>query len=581
MERWRGVRHKTRGITKTYRFAKNRVRNVGSTVRRGYAADRIGSSSAHTETEYGVQGVSSNLRMSGRYIRKELKSGKRYIKKRRKTFKKIRKQLVRQGEISKKKLKKEFDLYSNRRQRKVVNSAEKKLNENIVKHKVNTRKQFGKRFKKDQKTVKRKKSSVRSAVRYAKKNKKAAKVAQAQSRASFKLNFFKAQLQQSKGAVVSGIKGAVQTIGHALKVAVQALVASNAGMILVAVLFIAGLVIAVVPSAVVVHESMDTRNQIIEVALKEVGTISGDKYRTWYTGNADNEMWCATFVSWCAEQCGLIENGVFPKFQGCDEGLAWFNQRGLFSYTPQYDGVEYVPQQGDVIFFTGRGGVYDKNDSTHVGLVQFSENGNVITVEGNSGNAVKVRTYSLTSQKILGYARPIYPLTAVNDSNFSGNTTSEVIWNFLKSQGCSDAAAAGIMGNIQGESSMNPGAIEKRSGPPQPPGHGICQWTGGRTYKLFDRAAAAGKPWQSLEVQLPLLWDEINGEDKATLDILNKKYDGIEGFKNMTSVERATEAFCVAFERPSQVEKRVRQRIPYARKFYALYAGTGGIENGN
>ena len=67
-------------------------------------------------------------------------------------------------------------------------------------------------------------------------------------------------------------------------------------------------------------------------------------YWSWY-GFDYHVEWCACFVSWCANECGYIENGIIPKFAWCPSGAAWFQERALWQ-----DGG-YEPRPGDIIFF--------------------------------------------------------------------------------------------------------------------------------------------------------------------------------------------------------------------------------------
>lgn len=48
---------------------------------------------------------------------------------------------------------------------------------------------------------------------------------------------------------------------------------------------------------------------------------------SWY-GFTDREEWCACFVSWCADQAGLIQSGAVPKFSLCTDGKNWFQNQG-------------------------------------------------------------------------------------------------------------------------------------------------------------------------------------------------------------------------------------------------------------
>jgi len=302
--------------------------------------------------------------------------------------------------------------------------------------------------------------------------------------------------------------------------------------------------------------------QIVTVALGEYGTVGGDKYRTWYNGSADGEAWCATFISWCAEQCGLIDSGIIPKFEGCNWGITWFNDRGLFTYTSNYGGSYYTPQVGDIIFFTDS---YSKRNSSHVGLVQYVEGDYVITIEGNTSNLVHDRSYFLSDPYILGYATPLYPI-----ADFTGNDNAEIAWNYFISMGCNEYAAAGILGNLEQESGIVPTMAQAGGS-----GRGIAQWTFGesRWNGLLDYAEQQGKDWTSLEVQLQFIWYELSGGDSTTASILNRNYGGITGLKNAKSIEWAVEAFEKSFERAGT--PNMSARIEYANYYYNLFSNGG------
>lgn len=64
-------------------------------------------------------------------------------------------------------------------------------------------------------------------------------------------------------------------------------------------------------------------NQIVAVALSQVGSVGGRPYWSWYGFNSRVE-WCACFVSWCANECGYIETGIIPKYASCVNGVQWF-----------------------------------------------------------------------------------------------------------------------------------------------------------------------------------------------------------------------------------------------------------------
>ena len=146
-------------------------------------------------------------------------------------------------------------------------------------------------------------------------------------------------------------------------------------------------------------------DQIVAVALSQIGNVGGMPYWSWY-GFGSRVEWCACFVSWCANECGYIDIGVIPKFAGCVNGVSWFKERGQWA-----DG-SFEPAPGMIIFFdwdspNGSSGPQD-GLSDHVGIVQKVENGIVYTVEGNSGDSCRQKSYPIGHYEILGYGIPAY-----------------------------------------------------------------------------------------------------------------------------------------------------------------------------
>ena len=64
-------------------------------------------------------------------------------------------------------------------------------------------------------------------------------------------------------------------------------------------------------------------DQIVTVALSQVGNVGGQPYWSWYGFNSRVE-WCACFVSWCPNECGYIDSGIIPNYAGCVNGVQWF-----------------------------------------------------------------------------------------------------------------------------------------------------------------------------------------------------------------------------------------------------------------
>ena len=148
----------------------------------------------------------------------------------------------------------------------------------------------------------------------------------------------------------------------------------------------------------VLYGITSSSEQIVNVALSQVGNIGGQPYWSWYGFNSRVE-WCACFVSWCANECGYIDTGVIPKFAGVVLGIDWFKARG------QWADSSIEPASGSIIFFDWQqDGLPD-----HVGIVEKCENGIIYTIEGNSLNdSCRQRQYLVGTGVIYGYGLPNY-----------------------------------------------------------------------------------------------------------------------------------------------------------------------------
>ncbi len=130
--------------------------------------------------------------------------------------------------------------------------------------------------------------------------------------------------------------------------------------------------------------------ELVNLAKKQVGNVGGYPYWSWYGFNGRVE-WCACFVSWCYYKAGKSE----PRFAGWQsQGEPWFTSHGQWGNR----GYKNIAP-GDAIFFDwdGDGG------ADHVGIVIGTDGSRVYTVEGNSGDACKIKSYDLNSGYIRGY----------------------------------------------------------------------------------------------------------------------------------------------------------------------------------
>jgi len=103
--------------------------------------------------------------------------------------------------------------------------------------------------------------------------------------------------------------------------------------------------------------------------------------------------WCDIFISWVGQQLGVKGMGAdafTPKH------ARWFQKQGRWGTTPR---------PGAIVFYAWNGGGIDGID--HVGMViKDNHNGTIQTVEGNTDDAVRVRTRDTSS--VVGYGYPQY-----------------------------------------------------------------------------------------------------------------------------------------------------------------------------
>ena len=180
--------------------------------------------------------------------------------------------------------------------------------------------------------------------------------------------------------------------------------------------------------------SGDGARDVVAIAMSQVGYHEGDsesdfggqsttgtrdyvEYNVLY-GKLDNGQgngvsygyyWCASFVNWCLRQAGIPEDATAGAEVSCQRWFSACKSEGIYKSKSGY-----IPQLGDIIFFKDKGSAVD---STHVGLVRYSDGHNVYTVEGNTSNGneyssngeyVALKKHALSSDYIVGYATPEY-----------------------------------------------------------------------------------------------------------------------------------------------------------------------------
>lgn len=155
----------------------------------------------------------------------------------------------------------------------------------------------------------------------------------------------------------------------------------------------------------------------------------------------------------------------------------------------------------------------------------------------------------------------------------TGSIASQV-WGYLKSKGFTDQAAAGVMGNIQQESGMDPTKIQ---GNGKGPAAGLFQWENyntksGRWKSMYNFAKKRGKNWTDLQSQLDYMYHECTNGYEA--GVFRRKYGGFSKLKSCTDINKACLMFEKAFERAGK--PMMSTRYKYAKQYYNKFKGTMG-----
>lgn len=180
----------------------------------------------------------------------------------------------------------------------------------------------------------------------------------------------------------------------------------------------------------------------------------------------------------------------------------------------------------------------------------------------------------------------IYKDSPLNQSEMENN--ADIIISYFRSQGYDDRTIAGMLGNIQAESTLSPTRHEVGGS-----GYGLVQWT--PKSKLEEHCTTLGlSPYDNGDVQLQVIVAEILNrtgvaEWYTTSGFINNYLNsgatsdmiGVTGrqFLNNTmnwEPDKLAIMFMVGYERPSYdpSENHYERRKEYALKWYEYMGGT-------
>ena len=183
------------------------------------------------------------------------------------------------------------------------------------------------------------------------------------------------------------------------------------------------------------------------------------------------------------------------------------------------------------------------------------------------------------------------------------NDTKLYVWKELRKAGFSEAAAAGIMGNIEEEHHFQTSDVKG--------GLGICQWIGGRRTNCINHCNKNGLDYLSIQGQTSYMIEELTGSNKPVGSYLSNRspatanatyrdtikhgyellgesykepheYGSLEEFKQTGSVDDACLSTMGRFERCNSGYRtkdhlwyaRSNERLHSARVLYSTYKGT-------
>lgn len=143
------------------------------------------------------------------------------------------------------------------------------------------------------------------------------------------------------------------------------------------------------------------------------------------------------------------------------------------------------------------------------------------------------------------------------------------IASYLLGRGWTLNAVSGLLGNMERESTMNPGLWEDLAEGDMSAGFGLVQWT--PATNLIDWANNRGYQYLDIDTQLNrLLFELDNGLQYYATNDYPETFE--EFTKSTKSPEYLASAFVHNYERPRVIVEEERQQN--ARKWYNFFNGT-------
>lgn len=198
------------------------------------------------------------------------------------------------------------------------------------------------------------------------------------------------------------------------------------------------------------------------------------------------------------------------------------------------------------------------------GAISMGEQSGLITpTEGAARRDQFVRGAQFTRAKLAVERDPNAVTTPLprNVADRSGRAMG-----VLQSLGWTKEQAAGVVGNLVAESSLNTNALNPGDGSDGSDSIGVAQWNGSRAKALKDFAASKGTDWKDFDTQIAFIDHELRNSpsERAAFEALQKASDP----------KAAAEAM-IQYERPRGSDKGVQNAHNYQGRVRASLQAAG------
>ena len=150
-------------------------------------------------------------------------------------------------------------------------------------------------------------------------------------------------------------------------------------------------------------------NKNLDDKTANAGSNNYTKYGQHFGATGPKYPWCAQFVSWAADQANIPSESL-------QRGASVSGFYNFFKNKGRLKSASTTPSRGDVIIF-------NRNGSSHTGIVTGVVDGQIKTIEGNTSNKVAQRSYPMGYKTIGGYG-DLGLGSATGTTGLSGNSVT-------------------------------------------------------------------------------------------------------------------------------------------------------------